>query len=78
MWAGSGCTQSCLNYTDYKFGVNKEWLGLNFGLMWTKADTKGVTPFTPPGAAGPALIYNNIFGRNIGDSTVTASVQKTF
>jgi uncharacterized protein (TIGR02001 family) len=70
-WAGSGCTQSCLNYTDYKLGVNKEWWGLNFGLMWTKADTKGISPL---GVA----VYNNNFGRNIGDSTVTVSVQKTF
>jgi uncharacterized protein (TIGR02001 family) len=71
LWAGSGCTQSCLNYTDYKLGVNKEWWGLNFGLMWTKADTKGLSP------AGSA-VYNNNYGRNIGDSTVTVSVQKTF
>ena len=68
----TGCGQSCLDYTDYKLGVNKEWLGLNFGLMWTKADTKGITPrFAVP-------VYNNIYGKNIGDSTVTASVQKTF
>jgi uncharacterized protein (TIGR02001 family) len=67
----SHCTNSCLSYTDYKLGVNKEWLGLNFGLMWTKADTKGA-------AADGTAIYNNIYGKNIGDSTVTVSVQKTF
>ncbi len=72
LWAGSGCTQSCLDYTDYKLGVNKEWLGLNFGLMWTKADSKAVTPI------GAIPVYNNIYGRNVGDSTVTVSVQKTF
>ena len=59
------CSNSCLNYTDYKLGVNKEWLGLNFGLMWTKANS-----------ASPYWVNN--FGRNVGDSTVTASVQKTF
>jgi len=68
----SGCGQSCLNYTDYKLGINKEWLGLNFGLMWTKADTKGITPI------GGVAVYNNIYGKNIGDSTATLSVQKTF
>jgi uncharacterized protein (TIGR02001 family) len=71
LWAGTGCGQSCLNYTDYKLGATKEWLGLNFGLMWTKANTKSTTP------TGVA-VYNNNYGRNIGDSTVTVSVQKTF
>ncbi len=70
-WAGTLCTQSCLDYTDYKIGLNKEWLGLNFGAMWTKADTKGLTPTR-------ALVYNNIYGKNIGDSTLTVSVQKSF
>jgi uncharacterized protein (TIGR02001 family) len=71
LWVGTGCGQSCLDYTDYKIGLNKEWWGFNFGLMWTKANTRGLTP-------SGATVWNNNYGRNIGDSTITVSVQKTF
>ena len=71
LWTGTGCNQGCLDYTDWRLAVTKEWVGLNFSLGYTKADTKGATP---TGAA----VWNNNFRRNIGDGTWTAGVQKTF
>lgn len=71
LWAGTGCNQSCLDYTDWRVAVMKEFMGLNFSLGYTKADTKATTP---TGAA----VWNNNYRRNIGDGTWTVGVQKTF
>ena len=72
LWAGSGCTQNCLDYTDWRLAVTKEYLGLNFSLGYTKANTKATTP------TSGAAVWSNNFGRNIGDGTWTVGVQKTF
>jgi len=53
------------SYTDYKVGLTKAFSnGVNVGGYWTKAETKD----------------NNytIAGKNIGDSTGTVFIQKTF
>lgn len=53
------------SYTDYKIGLQKAFSnGVNVGAYWTKAETDA----------------NNwtIAGRNIGDDTGTAYIQKTF
>ena len=53
------------SYTDYKLGLQKAFdNGVNVGAYWTKANTKD-----------SAWTYD---GRNIGDSTGTAYIQKTF
>jgi hypothetical protein len=52
-------------YTDYRLGVTKEFLGLNFSLNYTDTNAKDA-------------FYNNRFGRNIGKSAWTVGVQKTF
>jgi uncharacterized protein (TIGR02001 family) len=52
-------------YTDYRLGITKEFMGLNFSLNYTDTDAKDA-------------FYNNRFGRNIGKSAWTVGVQKTF
>lgn len=71
LWAGTGCDQSCLDYTDWRIAATKEFMGLNFSLAYSRADTKATTP---TGAA----VWNNNYRRNIGDGTWTVGVQKTF
>jgi len=71
LWAGTGCNQSCFDYTDWRVAVTKELMGLNFSLGYSKANTKATTP-------SGAAVWNNNFRRNIGDGTWTVGVQKTF
>jgi len=53
-----------VSYTDYKLGAQKAFdNGVNVGAYWTKANTSA---------------YWTLDGQNIGDSTGTAYVQKTF
>jgi uncharacterized protein (TIGR02001 family) len=54
------------SYTDYKLGLQKSFdSGVNLGAYWTGTS----------GAKDISWTYN---GRNIGDSTGTAYIQKTF
>ena len=54
------------SYTDYKLGLQKSFdSGVNVGAYWTKATTTDNGLWT----------YN---GKNIGESTGTAYIQKTF
>ncbi|HET7635400.1 MAG TPA: TorF family putative porin [Burkholderiales bacterium] len=72
LWpAASGCTNSCLSYTDYKLAINREWFGINFGLAYTTTDADAT-------ARDGTLIYRNNFGTNIGRSQWFVSAQKTF
>lgn len=72
LWAGSGCANnSCLDYTDYKVGLNKDWGGFTWGLAFTNTNAKALSP------TGVA-IYQNIFGKNVGRSQAVLSVGKTF
>jgi uncharacterized protein (TIGR02001 family) len=58
------------SYTDYKLGLQKAFSnGVNIGGYWTKANTTTT-------ANGSAVWQ--LDGRNIGDSTGTVYVQKTF
>ncbi len=63
-------SNSNLSYTDYKLGVSKEWLGLNWQAYYTSTNAKATYAGAP--------LYNNVYGRNIGDSTFTIGVQKLF
>lgn len=60
----NGVSNSVFNYTDWKLGLT--WLvgGYNIGAYWSDSDTK-------------ASAYT-IAGRNIGKSTGTVFIQKTF
>jgi uncharacterized protein (TIGR02001 family) len=61
----AGTVNDYYSYTDYKVGLTKSLEnGVNFGAYWTKANT-----------AASGWTYA---GRNIGDSTGTVFVQKTF
>jgi uncharacterized protein (TIGR02001 family) len=71
LWTGTGGTQNDLDYKDWRIAVTKEFMGLNFAVGYSKADTKAVTPTG-------ALVYRNVYGRNIGEGSWTASVQKSF
>jgi len=75
LWAGTGGKQSDLDYTDWRIAVAKEFMGLNFTLGYTKANTTARTALPAPGGTA---VYNNVYGRNIGDGTWTVGVQKTF
>jgi uncharacterized protein (TIGR02001 family) len=60
------------DYTDYKLGLTKDYLGFTWGLAWTRATTKDAAPDNLTTA------YMNAFGKNIGGSRGTLSVTKTF
>lgn len=71
-WGASGCNNNCFDYTDYKLGVTKEYVGYTFGLAWTSANTKDAAP------DGQTTAYMNAFGKNIGGNRVALWVTKTF
>jgi len=65
----AGSLNDGYSYTDYKLGLQKSFSegalnGVNLGGYWTYANTKDS--------------YWTLAGRNIGDSTGTVFVQKTF
>jgi uncharacterized protein (TIGR02001 family) len=53
------------SYSDWKIGIGKEFVGLNWGLNYidTNADS---------------ALYSNYRGKNLGKSTVQLTVSKTF
>jgi len=66
----AGAANDPYSYTDYKLGLQKAFEnGVNVGGYWTKANTTTT-------AAGSAVWQ--LDGKNIGDSTGTVYVQKTF
>jgi len=71
-WGTSGGNNNFFDYTDYKLGLTKEYLGYIFGIAWTHADTKDAAP------DGQTTAYMNAFGKNIGGHRVGLSVTKTF
>ena len=72
LWGASGCTNKCLDYTDYKLGVSKDFSGYVVGLAFTNTNAKAFAP------DGVTAIYQNGFGKNIGRSETVLSVSKTF
>ena len=71
-WGTSGGNNNFFDYTDYKLGLTKEFLGCTFGIAWTHADTKDAAP------DGQTTAYMNAFGKNIGGHRFVLSVTKTF
>jgi uncharacterized protein (TIGR02001 family) len=66
----NGTANEVASYTDYKLGLQKSFSsGVNVGAYWTKANT------TDNYSTLGTWYYN---GRNIGESTGTAYIQKTF
>jgi uncharacterized protein (TIGR02001 family) len=53
------------SYTDWKIGVTKEWLGLNWGLAYVDTDAN-------------RSCYTNAYGKNMGGATGVLTVSKTF
>lgn len=43
-WGASGGDNNFFDYTDYKLGLTKEYLGFNFGLAWAYANTRETRP----------------------------------
>ncbi len=66
--ATAGRTRSDCSYTDWKLGVSREFLGLDWGLAYVDTDARG--------RAGQC--YRNAFGRDLGRGNVVLSVGKTF
>ncbi len=71
-WGASGGNNDFFDYTDYKLGLTREYLGLSFGLAWTYANTKHTAP------DGNTTAYMNAFGKNIGGDRLALSVSKSF
>jgi uncharacterized protein (TIGR02001 family) len=71
-WGTSGGNNNYFDYTDYKLGLTKDYLGFTFGLAWTYANTKDAAP------DGQTTAYMNAFGKNIGGNRAVVSVLKTF
>ena len=70
--ANQGYKNSDASYTDYKLGLQKAFTnGVNVGAFWSKANTLSKS-------AGNAVWQYASTGANIGDSTGTIYVQKTF
>jgi uncharacterized protein (TIGR02001 family) len=65
----AGKTNDPASYTDYKLGLQKAFTnGVNVGGYWTDTNNKYTSSFT-------TWKYD---GKNIGDSTGTVYIQKTF
>ena len=65
----AGKTNDPASYSDYKLGLQKAFAsGVNVGAYWTDTNNKYTSAFT-------TWKYD---GKNIGDSTGTVFVQKTF
>lgn len=60
------------SYTDYKLGIAKEIKGYTLALAYTNADTKSRA------ADHDVTVYENSFGRNIGESRATFTLAKAF
>ena len=60
----NGVSNSVNNYTDWKLGVTYAINGWNFGAFWSDSNSND-SAYT-------------IAGKNIGRSTGTAFIQKTF
>jgi uncharacterized protein (TIGR02001 family) len=71
-WGASGGNNNYFDYTDYKLGLTRDYLGYTFGLAWTHANSKDHAPDRQTTA------YMNAFGKNIGGNRLTLSVAKTF
>jgi len=67
-----GYKNSDASYTDYKLGLQKAFVnGVNVGAFWSKANTLSQN-------AGNAVWQYASTGKNIGESTGTVYIQKTF
>ncbi|MSP96871.1 MAG: hypothetical protein EXR29_06520 [Betaproteobacteria bacterium] len=71
-WGASGGNNTFYDYTDYKLGLTKDYLGCTFGFAWTHANTKDTAP------DGQTTANLNVFGKNIGGNRVVLSLGKTF
>lgn len=71
-WGASGGNNDFFSYTEYKLGVIKAYMGFNFGLAWTYANTKHTAP------DNDTTTYMNAFGNNIGRNRVAVSASKAF
>jgi uncharacterized protein (TIGR02001 family) len=69
-----GQNNGLLSYTDYKVGVTKEWVGLNWSAMYTSTNTKARASALGVNSA----VWENVYGKDIGKGTFTIGVQKTF
>ena len=65
-----------LFYTDYKVSLSKEWLGLNWQAFYTRTNASARATGGRPVVTG--AVWDNVYGKNIGDSTLTIGVSKTF
>ena len=60
------------SYSDYKLGIAKEIKGYVLTLAATDTDAKSRA------ADHDLTVYENVMGRNIGKSTVTFTLAKSF
>lgn len=61
-------SSSDCSYTDWKLGVAKSWVGLDWGLSYVDTDAK----------AGAGECYRSARNRDLGKGTVVLTVGKTF
>jgi uncharacterized protein (TIGR02001 family) len=71
VYAAAGVDNNLFSYTDWKVSLNKEWVGLNFGLAVKGTDAEETHPLF-------GNVWRNAYGRNLGKTTAIVSVQKTF
>ncbi len=64
---------SLFNYTDWKIGVTKDWLGVTWGLAYIDTNAKPEVYRTAQTQGG-----GNLKTRDTSDSTILLSVSKTF
>ena len=71
-WGTSGGNNDFYDYTDYKAGLAKEYMGYTIGATFTYANSKHTSP------DGQTTAYMNAFGKNIGRNRVALSLGKIF
>ncbi len=73
---GNSPSNGIQSYTDYKIGLTKDWMGMTWHAFWTDTNAKAKTTAGVPAAQG--VVWDNVYGKNVGKNTFTVGMQKTF
>ena len=73
---GNSPSNNIQSYTDYKIGLTKDWMGMTWHAFWTDTNAKAKHTGGVPAVQG--VVWDNVYGKNVGKSTFTLGMQKTF
>jgi len=75
VWKDNGRSNSVYDFSDYKIGVTKDFLGFTFGAYYTGTTADKTTRV----ANGTELaVWGNRYGKNVGDNSFFITATKAF